>query len=71
MTGRSISEFLQDTLDAITDIETFTDGIDFETFQANREKLLAVVKSIEILLPSRQKITYRRFGGQCPPYKDW
>ncbi|KYC43012.1 hypothetical protein WA1_12985 [Scytonema hofmannii PCC 7110] len=49
MTGRSISEFLQDILDAITDIETFTDGIDFETFQANREKLLAVVKLIEIL----------------------
>jgi uncharacterized protein with HEPN domain len=36
-------------LDAIADIEAFTDGIDFETFRVNREKILAVVKSIEIL----------------------
>ena len=49
MTKRQLSEFLQDILDAITDIEVFTDGIDFETFRVNREKILAVVKSIEIL----------------------
>ncbi|MGH8000848.1 MAG: HepT-like ribonuclease domain-containing protein [Brasilonema sp.] len=36
-------------MDAIADIEGFTDGIDFETFRVNREKILAVVKSIEIL----------------------
>jgi uncharacterized protein with HEPN domain len=49
MTKRQLSEFLQDILDAIADIEVFTDGIDFETFRVNREKILAVVKSIEIL----------------------
>jgi uncharacterized protein with HEPN domain len=43
MTKRELSEFLQDILDAIADIEALTDGIDFETFRVNREKILAVV----------------------------
>lgn len=38
MTERPLSEFLQDILESITDIEAFTAGIDFEGFQANREK---------------------------------
>ncbi|MEP0914182.1 DUF86 domain-containing protein [Leptolyngbya sp. GB1-A1] len=49
MTDRPLSEFLQDILESIADIEAFTKGVDFEAFQANREKVLAVVKSIEIL----------------------
>jgi uncharacterized protein with HEPN domain len=35
--------------DAIADIETFTAEVDFEAFRQNREKVLAVVKTIEIL----------------------
>jgi hypothetical protein len=34
--------------DAIADIETFTAEVDFEAFRQNREKVLAVVKAIEI-----------------------
>ena len=49
MTGRQLSEFLQDILESIADIETFTSDISFEVFRANREKVLAVVKSFEIL----------------------
>ncbi len=49
MSTRKLAEFLQDILDAITDIETFTEGVDVETFSANREKMLAVIKSIEII----------------------
>ena len=56
MTDRPLSEFLQDILEAIADIETFTAGVDFEGFQANREKVLAVVKSIEILGEAVKKI---------------
>lgn len=48
MTQRQLSEFLQDILDTIADIEIFTENVEFEAFQANREKVLAVVKSIEI-----------------------
>ena len=49
MSDRSLSEFLQDISDAIAEIETFTEGIDLDTFYANREKVLAVVKLLEIL----------------------
>lgn len=56
MTSRSLSEFLQDILDTIAEIENFTAGIEFEAFQANREKILAVVKLIEILGEAVKKI---------------
>lgn len=49
MKNRAVSEFLQDMLEAVADIESFTAGVDFDTFQANREKILAVVKLLEIL----------------------
>jgi len=47
MTKRSLLEFLQDILEAIADIESFTSGIDFASFSTNREKVLAVVKLLE------------------------
>ncbi|MGI0494046.1 DUF86 domain-containing protein [Alkalinema pantanalense CENA528] len=56
MTERSLSEFLQDILETIAEIETFTAGVDLEAFQANREKVLAVVKSIEIIGEAVKKI---------------
>lgn len=56
MTARPLSDFLQDILEAIADIESFTQGVDFDSFQANREKVLAVVKSIEILGEAVKKI---------------
>ena len=46
---RSLLDFLQDILDATAEIEGFIAGIDFETFDANREKTLAVVKLLEII----------------------
>lgn len=57
MTERSLSEVVQDILEAIADIETFTAGIDFAAFQQNREKVLAVVKAIEILGEAVKKIS--------------
>ena len=56
MTKRALSEYLDDILAAIADIEAFTDGIDFNEFRGNREKVLAVVKSIEILGEATKKI---------------
>lgn len=49
MKNRDVSAFLQDMLEAIQEIESFTAGVDFEAFQGNREKILAVVKLLEIL----------------------
>ncbi len=46
---RSYQEFLQDILDAITEIESFIDGISFDDFQSDRTKVLAVVKLLEIV----------------------
>lgn len=47
--SRDLSEFLQDMLQGIDEIERFTQGVDFDDFQGNREKLLAVVKLLEIV----------------------
>ena len=46
---RSLSDFLQDILDSIAEIETFTNGVSQSAFNDNREKILAVVKLLEIL----------------------
>jgi uncharacterized protein with HEPN domain len=56
MTKRPLSDYLDDILDTIADIEAFTDGVDFNEFQAKREKVLAVIKSIEILGEAVKKI---------------
>jgi uncharacterized protein with HEPN domain len=49
MSDRCLGEFLQDILETIIEIESFTAGINFDTFRTNREKVLAVVKLLEIL----------------------
>lgn len=38
---RSYTEFLQDILDAIAEIELFITGVSFHGFESNREKILA------------------------------
>ncbi len=53
---RSYQEFLQDILDAITEIESFIDGISFDDFQSDRTKVLAVVKLLEIVGEAVKKI---------------
>jgi uncharacterized protein with HEPN domain len=64
MTERRLLEFLQDILDAIAEIESFTDSLDFQAFLANREKILAVVKLLEIVgeavkkIPDEQRVNY-------------
>jgi uncharacterized protein with HEPN domain len=47
MTKRSLLEFLQDILEAIADIESFTSTVDFDSFVANKEKVLAVLKLLK------------------------
>ena len=49
MTKRGLSYFLQDILDSIEELESFTSDVSFEDFSLNREKILAVVKLLEIL----------------------
>lgn len=65
---RSYGEFLQDILDAITEIESFVDGVSFEVFQSDRAKVLAVVKLLEIIGEAVKKIPdeQRRFYPGIP-----
>ena len=64
MTKRSLLEFLQDILGAIADIESFVFGVDFTSFSANKEKILAVVKLLENIgeavkqIPDEQRNLY-------------
>ncbi|MDJ0647582.1 MAG: DUF86 domain-containing protein [Xenococcaceae cyanobacterium MO_188.B19] len=49
MIKRNLKELLEDILEAIDDIETFTKTLTLEQFSGNKEKILAVIKSIEII----------------------
>ncbi len=64
MTRRQIQDYLQDILDAVTAIEQFTTGIEFEAFSQNLEKVFAVSRAIEIIgeavkrIPDSVRIQY-------------
>lgn len=49
MTKRQIQDYLQDILEAVSAIEQFTTGIEFEDFSQNLEKVFAVSRAIEII----------------------
>ncbi|MGB6166151.1 MAG: HepT-like ribonuclease domain-containing protein, partial [Geitlerinemataceae cyanobacterium] len=56
MTQRGLRESLEDILDAISEINSFLRGVTFEDFLSNREKVLAVVKLLEIIGEATKKI---------------
>ncbi|NER93391.1 MAG: DUF86 domain-containing protein [Symploca sp. SIO1B1] len=49
MTSRNTITFLQDIIEAIEDIEGFTEEVSFEEFVNNKEKIYAVQKAIELM----------------------
>jgi uncharacterized protein with HEPN domain len=49
MKNRKIDDYLQDILEAISAIETFTKNVKFEQFSQNLEKVFAVSIAIEIV----------------------
>lgn len=49
MNNRSVYAFLQDIEGAIVEIENFMNEISLAEFQKNREKILAVIKLLEII----------------------
>lgn len=64
MRTRDITDYLQDILDAINDVEIFTASITYEQFTKDRKTLNAVVRSIEVIgeaskrLPDTLKAKY-------------
>jgi uncharacterized protein with HEPN domain len=71
MTERPVSQIFQDILETIAYLESFTNGISFEAFESNPEKLFAVVKAIEIIGEAVKKIP-DEIRSQYPqiPWKD-
>ena len=47
--SRDYGDYLQDILDAIDDVATFTADMSFETFEQDRKTLNAVLRSLEVL----------------------
>ena len=46
---RDIADFIQDMLDAISDIEGFVAGLDLDRFRADRKTVYAAIRAIEIM----------------------
>lgn len=48
-TPRTYVDYLRDMLDAIDKVEQFIAGVDYAAFEANPEKIFAVVRGLEII----------------------
>jgi uncharacterized protein with HEPN domain len=56
MVERVYTDYIQDILDSIQDIENFIQGMSFNDFKDDRKTLNAVVRSIEIIGEASKKI---------------
>lgn len=56
MKKRDYTDYIQDILDSICDIENFTKGMGFEQFSKDKKTINAVVRSIEIIGEATKKI---------------
>lgn len=58
MKKRDYSDFVQDILDTINDIENFIDGMDFEEFIKDKKTVYSVVRAIEIIGEATKNVPY-------------
>ena len=49
MTKRDYKDFIQDIVDSIKDIDSFTQGMTFADFNNDKKTFNAVIRSIEII----------------------
>lgn len=47
--GREISDYLDDIVTAIADVEAFTNGMSYEMFAADKKTVNAVIRCLEVL----------------------
>lgn len=59
MVNRVYTDYIQDILDSIQDIENFIQGMSFDDFKSDRKTINAVVRSIEIIGEASKKIPKR------------
>jgi uncharacterized protein with HEPN domain len=64
--SREITDFIDDILEAIEDIETFIQGLTFEQFSQDKKTIYAVTRAIEIMgeatknIPDETRTVYPR-----------
>jgi uncharacterized protein with HEPN domain len=56
MRKRDYRDYLQDIIDSIIDIESFTENMTFEDFNKGRKTINAVIRSIEVIGEATKKI---------------
>ena len=56
MKKRDYRDYLQDIVDSINDIESFTGDMDFDSFREDRKTIYAVIRCIEVLGEATKKI---------------
>ena len=49
MRKRVYSDYIQDILDAVADVEEFVSGLSFEDFKRDKKTLYAVIRGIEVI----------------------
>ena len=47
--GREISDYIDDIISAVSEVEDFTRGMSYETFVSDKKTINAVIRSLEIL----------------------
>ena len=56
MKKRDYRDYLQDIIDSIDDIESFTENMSFEDFGKDRKTINAVIRSVEVIGEATKKI---------------
>jgi len=64
MVNRVYTDYIQDILDSIQDVENFIQGMSFVEFKNDRKTINAVVRSIEIIGEASKKIPKRLRDSQ-------
>ena len=64
MVNRVYTDYIQDILDSIQDIDNFIKGMSFDDFKNDRKTINAVVRSIEIIGEASKKIPKRLRDSQ-------
>lgn len=55
-TNRIVDDYLADIVEAIGDICSFVDGLDYETFSTDKKTVNAVIRSLEVIGEAVKKI---------------
>lgn len=68
---RAYADYLRDILEMSAKAQHFVTGVDFATFQANEEKLFAVIRTLEVIgeavkfIPSSERESYPQIPWQA------